>query len=37
MQQDGEYDDGKAYPTGKKVPVHTFNGHLIDIKDIFDF
>jgi len=37
MQQDGEYDDGKAYATGEKVPVHIFNGHQIDINDIFDF
>jgi Uma2 family endonuclease len=37
MQQDGEYDDGNIYPTGKKVPVHIFGGHQIDVKDIFDF
>jgi Uma2 family endonuclease len=37
MQQDGEYNDGKAYHTGEKVPVHLFEGHLIDVKDIFDF
>jgi len=37
MQQDGEYNDGNIYPTGKKVPVHTFGGHLIDVNDIFDF
>jgi len=37
MQQDGEYDDGNIYPPGKKVPVHIFGGHLIDVNDIFDF
>ena len=37
MQQDGEYDDGKVYQTGQKIPVHTLNGHLIDLNDIFDF
>ena len=37
MQEDGEYNNGKAYHTGEKVPVHLFGGHLIDVKDIFDF
>jgi Uma2 family endonuclease len=37
MQQDGEYDDGKIYQRGEKVPVHTFGGHQIDVNDIFDF
>jgi len=37
LQQDGEYDDGNIYPTEKKVPVHIFGGHLIDVNDIFDF
>jgi len=37
MQQDGEYDDGKLYQISEKIPVHIFNGHQIDVKDIFDF
>jgi Uma2 family endonuclease len=37
MQQDGEYDDGKLYKTGEKVPVHIFNGHQIDMNDIFNW
>jgi len=35
MQQDGEYDNGEVYQTGEKIPVHIFNGHLIDMNDIF--
>jgi len=37
MQQDGEYDNGKLYKTGEKVPVHIFNGHQIDVNDIFNW
>jgi len=37
MQQDGEYDDGKLYKTGEKVPVYIFNGHQIDLNDIFNW
>jgi Uma2 family endonuclease len=37
MQQDGEYNDGEVYQTGEKVPVHIFNGHMIDMNAIFDF
>ena len=37
MQENGEYDDGEVYQTGEKVPVHIFNGHLIEVSDIFDF
>ena len=37
MQENGEYNDGEVYQTGKKVPVHIFDGHLIDINHIFDY
>ena len=37
MQENGEYDDGEVYQTGEKVPVHIFDGHLINMNDIFDF
>jgi len=37
MQEDGEYDDGEVYQMGEKIPVHIFNGHLIDMNHIFDF
>jgi Uma2 family endonuclease len=37
MQEDVEFDDGEAYQCGEKVPVHIFNGHLIDMNDIFNF
>ena len=37
MQANGEYDDGEVYPMGDKVPVHIFDGHLIDVNDIFNF
>jgi Uma2 family endonuclease len=37
MQENGEYDDGEVYQTGEKIPVHIFDGHLIDMNDIFDF
>ena len=37
MQPDGEYDDGKLYKTGEKVPVHIFGGHQIDVNDIFNW
>ena len=37
MQENGEYDDGEVYPTGEKVPVHIFDGYLIDTNDIFKF
>ena len=37
MQENGEYDDGEAYKTDEKVPVHIFGGHLIDVNDIFNF
>ena len=30
-------DDGEVYQMGEKVPVHTFDGHLIDVNNIFDF
>ena len=36
MQKNGEYDNGEAYQMGEKVPVHIFDGHLIDMNDIFD-
>jgi len=37
MQDNGEYDDGEVYQTGEKIPVHIFDGHLIEMSDIFDF
>ena len=37
MQDNGEYDDGEIYQTGEKIPVHIFDGHLIEMNDIFDF
>jgi len=37
MQENGEYDDGNVYQKGEKIPVHIFNGHLIEMNDIFDF
>jgi len=37
MQENREYDDGNVYLKGEKVPVHIFNGHLIEVSDIFDF
>jgi len=37
MQPAGEYDDGKLYQVGEKIPVHIFNGHQIEVKDVFDF
>ena len=30
-------NDGEVYQTGEKIPVHIFNGHLIDMNDIFKF
>ena len=35
MQADGKYDDGRIYERGGKIPVHVFDGYLIDLKDIF--
>jgi len=37
MQENGEYNDGDVYQPGEKVPVHIFNGHLIEMNDIFNF
>ena len=37
MQENGEYDDGEAYQRGEKIPVHIFNGYMIDANDIFDY
>ena len=37
MQENGEYDDGEVYQVGEKIPVHIFDGHLIDANDIFDY
>jgi len=37
MQEDGEYNDGEAYTTEEKIPVNIFNGHLIDMNEIFNF
>ena len=32
-----EYDDGTDYILGEKVPVHVFDGFLIEMGDIFHF
>ena len=37
MQENGEYNDGEVYQCGEKVPVHIFNGHPVEINDIFNF
>jgi Uma2 family endonuclease len=37
LQEDGKYDDGVLYENTGKVPVHVFDGYLIDLNDIFDY
>ena len=37
MQENGEYNDGEAYKADEKIPVHIFNGYMIDANDIFDY
>jgi len=37
MQENGEYNDGEAYKSDEKIPVHIFNGYTIDANDIFDY
>jgi len=36
LQENGKYDAGTTYEFKGKVPVHVFNGYLIDLKDIFE-
>ena len=36
LQGNGKYDDGTFYEFAGKVPIHTFNNYLIELKDIFD-
>ena len=36
LQKDGRYDEGITYEWEVKVPVHVFDGHLIDLNDIFE-
>lgn len=35
LQDDGKYDAGHIYERLGKIPVHIFNGYLIDMEDIF--
>jgi len=35
LQSDGKYDAGKVYERAGKIPVHIFDGYLIDYDDIF--
>ena len=35
LQTDGQYGDCQVYEGKGKIPVHIFNGHLIDLDDIF--
>jgi Uma2 family endonuclease len=35
LQEDGRYGEANVYEWEGKVPVHIFNGHLIDLEDIF--
>ena len=35
LQDNGKYDTGKMYERKGKIPVHIFNGYLIDLADIF--
>ena len=37
LQDDGEYNDGELYASGEKVPVHIFDGFLIEVDEIFNF
>jgi len=37
LQDNGEYDDSEVYASGEKVPVHIFDGYLIDVDEIFNF
>ena len=35
LQENGKYDNGTLYELKGKVPIHTFDNHLIDLDDIF--
>ena len=35
LQENGKYHDGTLYETKGKVPVHIFDGYMIDMEDIF--
>ena len=37
MQDNDEYDDGTEYILGEKIPVHIFDGYLIEVNEIFNF
>ncbi|MCL2074360.1 MAG: Uma2 family endonuclease [Marinilabiliaceae bacterium] len=37
MLENGEYNDGEVYQKNEKIPVHIFDGHLIETNDIFNF
>ena len=37
LQNNGEYDDGELYASGEKVPIHIFDGFLIEVDEIFNF
>ena len=36
LQDDGKFDAGCVYENEGKAPVHIFDGHLIDLDDIFE-
>jgi Uma2 family endonuclease len=35
LQDNGEYDDGEEYICGEQIPVHVFDGYLIDVNEVF--
>jgi len=35
LQNDGKYDVGHVYERNGKIPVHVFDGYLLDLQDIF--
>ena len=35
LQSDGQYDAGRVYEQAGKIPVHIFDGYMIDYDDIF--
>jgi len=35
LQNDGKYDAGCVYEREVKIPVHVFDGYLLDLQDIF--
>ena len=36
LNNDGQYDNGRVYEQKEKIPVHIFDGYLIDYDDIFE-